>query len=246
MKTKIFFIVLLSVPFFAMGQIKSTELPGVKVSPPVFTGVSNVIDVINHPQQQSINDYFTENFKFPEYKATDNVEGTGVIRFTVKPTGELAEFEVVNSISPDIDAEFLSVLKTTEGMWKPGDNNGEFVEMEKEVSMMVVSDKTEKPNPEKYFAEIAEKRWKRGNKLFLIMDKPERALKHYDYSNRYSPYQTSTLLYRGLCRYALGDCEGACIDWNRVNAISRYNADDFIDNLCGLKGFDEMIGILNN
>ena len=49
----------------------------------------------------------------------------------------------MNSLSPQIDAEMIRVLKTSNGMWKPGQNNGEPMTMETEVALVIKAGETE-------------------------------------------------------------------------------------------------------
>lgn len=239
-------LALLVFPVVAMGQTFHKNVDEINVTPPVFTGVQKVVTVpesaVNYDPLEA---FLIDNFNYPDAAVECQIEGTGIVQFTVHSNGKLADFRVINSVCPAIDQAFIKVLKSTEGMWNPGFNNDKPTAMETEVSMMFVANQTIRQNPQAYFMTNAKKLCAKGNKLFLANGKVKKALNFYDKSIKYMPYETSSLLMRGLCRFELGDEKGACSDWNRINAIGRYDADPFIENLCGLKGYAEMTQILN-
>jgi len=52
-----------------------------------------------------------------------------VIQFTVTTQGNVTDFENINSVCPAIDNEVILALNKTNGMWIPGRNNGNPVDM---------------------------------------------------------------------------------------------------------------------
>lgn len=226
-----------------MGQIVQKNVSEVKVKPPMFTGIQRTTDVPKNNSADLLGEYLAKNFKYPDVAAECQIEGTGIVRFSVRPNGELTDFEVVNSVCPAIDEEFVRVLKSTSGMWNSGYNNNVPTLMEKEASMMFVV--IRKKDPGEYFLKKSQELFTKGNNMFLAKGKTRKALRLYNQSIKFMPYETSSLLLRGLCRYELGDENGACSDWNRINAIGKYDANSFLENLCGMKGYSEMIQILD-
>jgi TonB family protein len=247
MKTKIFILAVLILPIAAMGQIfhKNVDIPEVKVTPPVFAGVQIVPDDPDS-QDNFLGKYLSEYFQYPQSAKQCGDQGTGVIQFVVQPDGKLTDFRVINSVCRELDKEFVRVIKTTEGMWNPGSNNGNPVQMEKEVSMMFVADCEWCNNkPIEYFTKQAKAYFARANKLFLEKHNSKKALKNYDKTIKYLPYDASTLLLRGLCRYENGNLEGARTDWERINKIgSSFDASPYLEELTLLKGYDEMMATL--
>lgn len=241
-----FLLVVMIFPIVAMGQIKKIDVSEIKVTPPVFTGVQKVMVVPESSLNDPLEAFLAENFKYPGNAEICQQEGTAVVQFTVHPSRELSDFEVINSVCPTIDNEFIRVLKNTRGMWDPGYNDDTPTAMKAEVSMMCVAKYTAKKNPGDYFLKKAQKLTAKGSNLFLDKGKTKKALNYINKSVKYRPYETSSLLLRGLCRFELGDEKGACSDWNRINEIGKYDADLFQANLCELKGHEEMVQILNN
>lgn len=247
MKTKIFILAVLILPIAAMGQIfhKNVDISEVKVTPPVFAGVQIVAD---EPESQDnfLRKYLAEYFQYPAQAAECGDQGTGVVQFVVQPDGKLTDFRVINSVCRELDKEFIRVIKTTEGMWKPGFNNGNPVQMEKEVSMMFVADCEWCVNkPIEYFKKQAKAYFDRASTLFWEKHNLKKALRNYDLTIKYLPYDVSALLLRGLCRYERGDLEGARSDWERINKIGgSFDSSPYLKELTLLKGYNEMIATL--
>lgn len=246
MKTKILLFVIICLPIFVWAQKNSTvrdTLGNVDVTPPEFTGIVNVNNRYNSNSMDGLGNYLSENFQYPEDAARCNQQGTVVVEFVVTANGELTDFNVINSVCPIVDQEFIRVLETTSGMWKPGYNNGKPVPMEKETSMMFVASEQNKTNPKAYFTKIATAHFTKANVLFLEKHNLKKALRNYDYTIQYLPYDASTLLVRGLCRFGLGDMEGARTDWERINRLGSFDASNLMNEMTGLKGYDEMMAI---
>lgn len=236
---------MLILPIIGFGQEQiNTQIKQVKVTRPEFTGIENVTQFINNGKMESIGDYLNKNIEYPEEAALCYKQGTAVVQFVVTADGEITGFNVINSVCPIIDKELIRVLKTTGGMWKPGFNNENPVDMPREVSMMFVADPTNKNAPKEYFTKLASNHFFKGNIEFLEKHNLRKALRNYNESIRYLPYDASSLLLRGLCKYELGDREGAVRDWERINEIGSYDADWCIEKLSYLPGYDEMLTIL--
>ena len=245
MKTKILILAIVCLPIFVCGQKNSTlrdALPKVEVTPPEFTGIASINKLYNSSSMEDIGSYLSENFQYPEEACY--VEGTAIVQFIITADGELTNFNVINSICPIIDQEFIRVLETTSGMWKPCLNNLEAVDMEKEVSMMFVANQQNKSNPKAYFAKMAKNHFIKANTLFLENHNLKKALKNYDQTIKYLPYDGSALLVRGLCRYSLGDMVGALSDWERINRPGSFDASTLMDEMTSLKGYDEMMAVI--
>ncbi len=246
MKTKLIIAVLLIVPFFGFGQFQEKgDIPEVQIVAPEFTGIKNYNQFQNGNGLSLINDYLKSHTVYPEEAGRCLLQGTVVVKFIVTSKGEVTDFKVINSVCPLIDKEIVRVLSTSSGMWKPGLKNGELADMEQEAAMMFVVNPTYLNSPVEYFTKQAKRYCKRANKTLFVKHNPKKALKYYNETVRYAPYDQSCLLVRGLCRYELGDREGARSDWERVNAIGNYDTDEFLQKLTCLPGYNEMMLVLN-
>jgi len=236
------FLIFSVVTFGQENKQFSDEINGVNVSPPTFAGIL----VEQQKELGSINEYLMNHIEYPEKAQEKAQEGTEVVQFVVTTKGEVADFNIINSVSPEIDQEVIRVLKTTSKMWKPGLNNGTPVAMEKEISaafylnMKGIHD----PDVTNDFANLAKHYFNRAGKMFFIREKNMRALKYYDKAVRYMPNDKALLVNRGMCRYELGNEDGACQDWNRIKDLGGLEADAYLDNFCHFKGYAEMANTL--
>lgn len=204
------------------------EVNEVKVTPPEFTGIAGTAAntlIVNNASL--INKYLKDNLTYPEDARECNFQGTEVVQFTVNRNGELTNFKVVNSICPLIDEEMIKILQTTDGLWKPGLNNGKSVEMEKEVSMIFFIANDEHDSAIEIFRDYATRYFSRGSKLLLNKNKPRKALNNFNKAMIYMPYDQALLFARGIAKYNLDDKAGAEEDWERLNRLAENG---YIDN----------------
>lgn len=257
MKRAIIFVLCMIISIITFGQEKKPlpdqikgekvlpPIKGAKMSPPLFIGNDKTLAMQNESQFGLLNDYLARNIHYPEESVYWNEEGTEVIRFIVTPEGEVTGFNIINSVSPEIDKEAIRVLKTTNGMWKPGLNNGEPASMATEVSVAFeYCYGTEVINTATNFVRLAKMYLSKGNKQFFIKDNCKSALIHYNRAVNYLPNDLCLLASRGLCKYELGDKEGACKDWTRIKTLGGAESDFYLDKFCDQKGYSEMICIL--
>lgn len=204
------FTLLISMGLWA--QTIESKLEEVTVKPPKFTGVM----VVENQGQQSIEKYIAENVQYPAEDKKYNVEGTEVVQFVVNTDGTLSDFEVVNSVSPEMDDEFIQVLKETSGKWTPGSNNEGPVDMHKQVTVVCKVTDGKFPNIQTDFNAEATDYFKKGAKLLYVKNKPKKALSKFNEGIRYLPFEPNLLVMRGYAKLDLGDKEGAIKDWTVV------------------------------
>lgn len=228
MKATTILILFIFVAFFSTGQNleKTKVLKGVDVKPPMFTGIKGTVEILNEVAPPSIYDYLRAKIDYPKEAEGRWRQGTTVIHFTVLPNGTLDDFKAICSVSSDVDKEVIRVLQSSDGMWKPGENNGTPVAMEKEVA---ITFQMEYSN----HLRIAQKLYKRGNKK-LLKNKPQRALKLFDRAYVYQPFSEPLLFARGITRFNVGNKMGACEDWNRLKYLGSDLADTYLMKYCEL------------
>jgi tetratricopeptide (TPR) repeat protein len=115
--------------------------------------------------------------------------------------------------------------------------------MEKEISVVFkISHKSD-------FAAQAKGYLEHGNKLLFVHNRPEKALKYFNKGITLLPNEETLLAVRGLCKYEIGDNEGAKLDWNRLKILADKNAaKSLIEsavNYTQLSGYIEMMTIVN-
>jgi len=67
--------------------------------------------------------YLRGNIRYPEKSKSKNIQGRVFLTFVVEKDGSLSDIKVVRSVSDDIDAEALRVMKICPN-WNPGMQNG--------------------------------------------------------------------------------------------------------------------------
>ncbi|TNF41229.1 MAG: hypothetical protein EP310_07640 [Bacteroidetes bacterium] len=246
MKTKVLFAVFMLFAVTAISQNKTVFAPDhigeVKVTPPEFAGLK-VTKAVN--EMSLIDSYLLENVVIPENLTNYNPQGTAVVQFTVTPDGNLEDFKIINSVSWAIDREMIRVLKTTDGMWKPGSNNNQPVAMTKEVSMIFCMNNDQSTPACELFTDYATVSFSKGNKALLEKHNVNKALRCYSEGIRYLPNDKSLLLMRGICRYEVGDRQGAMEDWNRMASMGgTIDMSEYTTQIEGMKGYNELMAII--
>lgn len=207
-------IVLATSSLFA--QEVQTELEEIKVTPPRFTGIVQYPQISSEDDFASFEKYLINNLQYPQEVISIGAEGTELVRFEVSADGKLSSFEVLNSVASEIDEAIYDILLTTCGMWKAGEANGEPVSMEKEIAIEFKWKEFESLNSEKDFDALAKHYMTKGTEELMNKNNAKKALKFFNHGINYRPNEDCLLLGRALCKYELGDKEGAMGDWARM------------------------------
>lgn len=207
-----------------------------QVIPPKFMELQEPITVVNG----DIYKYVTENFDLKANKPV--TQGTIIVSFTVTKKGKVENFEVINSVQENLDKELVRVLKTTDGMWRPGMNSGNPVDMDQEVSIMVRSNES---ITYKDFVHMSERSYNKAGKLFYVKEKPRRALRKYNRCATLIPKDHALLMNRGLCYFALDKKEEARADWYRLKQLGGMDMEFAMEATLQEKdGYKTMMAIL--
>jgi hypothetical protein len=243
MKTILIFVIAMLIATFTYGQ--KQNLQEVEVTVPQFTGIKNAATQETVSPNFLIKNYLKDNLIYPEHALICGIQGTEDALFTVTSEGNVADFKIINSICAEIDKEIIAVLKSTDGMWNPGYNNGKPVDMPKEVSLVFCMEDQSAKSANEIFKEKATSYFSSGNKNLFVKHNANRALKHYSNGINYLPYDKALLLMRGMCRYELGDKEGALEDWNRMAILDdQVDMSEYFAQIEGMKGYDELMAII--
>jgi len=248
MKKNAIFLICLLLSMMAVGQNetqkKFKEIKEVEFSPPKFTGIENGTSIKETNSSSLIKNYLLNKVICPGYALDCWQEGTEIIQFTVTPSGIVTNCKVINSVSSKIDKELIHVLKTTNGMWKPGYSNGELTAMEMEVSMLFKSGDYNYNELINHFNNEALKYFRKGNEHIYVNNNPRKAVRCYSKGVKYRPNDKALLLLRGMCNYELGNSEKAIRDWDRIVTLGGNDPGKFDNDLVGMKGYSEMTNIL--
>ncbi|GAB3995757.1 hypothetical protein GCM10028807_36740 [Spirosoma daeguense] len=71
--------------------------------------------------------FLSQNLSYPVSAQKMGVQGKVFVSFVVCTDGTLCDYEVVQSVQPDLDKEALRVVKEMSGKWKPGVQRGQKV-----------------------------------------------------------------------------------------------------------------------
>lgn len=84
--------------------------------------------------ETAMQEYITENLKYPETAKDNGIEGTVDVAFTVKANGKIGAIKIVRMVDPDLESEAIRLVK---GMpaWTPADNNGEPIDAQTQVQI---------------------------------------------------------------------------------------------------------------
>lgn len=63
--------------------------------------------------------YILKNLKYPEKAKQENIQGKVYVTFVVEKDGSLTDIKIFKSVSPELDAEAIRLMKASP-KWKPG------------------------------------------------------------------------------------------------------------------------------
>ena len=241
MKTITIFIAIVLAASSLFAQDIKSNLEEIKVTPPQFTGIVQTVEIAGEDDFVSFEKYLIKNLKYPQDVISHGAEGTELVRFEVNADGKLSSFEVLNSVAPEIDSAIHAILLTTCGMWKAGEANGDPVSMPKEIAIEFKWKQFESLNNTRDFDELAKHYMTKGTEQLMHKNNAKKALKFFDHGINYRPNEDCLLMGRCLCKYELGDEEGAMEDWARIQSSGVSDeALTLLDDYSNLKGSPEL------
>jgi protein TonB len=96
---------------------------------PAQAQVSDVFNVVDDPPQLIGGlEGLAQQVQYPEAAKAAGTEGTVVVQFVVSERGDVVDEEVVRSVSPELDAEALRVVR--QARFEPGTHHGEPVKVQ--------------------------------------------------------------------------------------------------------------------
>jgi len=245
MKKYVVFIFCLILSLLVFGQNTNKSMEGDKnVIQPEFNGISEAL-FKGKSNSYGITDYLNSKIVYPKEAVKCCVEGTEIVQFVVTSEGNVTDINCVNSVCGEIDNEVIRILKNTNGMWKPGTENGYPVAMKQEIAFAFCVQRAGIESMLEYFTTAATDYFNKGNKKLFEAQNPKRALEYYDLAMRYLPNDKAILYVRGLAKYESGDKEGARQDWERIKKLAENgrienNVELTAANYKNLKGYGEL------
>lgn len=241
MKTITIFIAIVLAASSLFAQEMKSNIEEIKVTPPRFTGIVQNPQILGEDDFVSFEKYLINNLQYPQEVISTGAEGTELVRFEVSADGKLSSFEVLNSVAPEIDDAIHAILLTTCGMWKAGEANGDPVSMPKEIAIEFKWKQYESLNNTRDFDALAKLYMTKGTEQLMHKNNAKKALKYFNHGINYRPNEDCLLMGRCLCRYELGDEEGAMADWARIQSSGVSDeAVTLLDNYSNLKGSSDL------
>jgi len=129
---KISFIVVVIIACSSCGRNNNIDATITKISPPPIPPKLEKGDsVLQYADKIPLlpgNDillmnYIAKNIIYPKSAAEKGIQGTVVVKISISSRGNVTNHEIITSVSPDLDAEALRVLKTLtkfEPAWNEG------------------------------------------------------------------------------------------------------------------------------
>lgn len=71
-------------------------------------------------------EFIAKNLVYPEKAVKENLYGRVILQFTVDKNGDIQDVVVVRSVSPEVDAEAIRIVKSMP-RWIPGKQRGKTV-----------------------------------------------------------------------------------------------------------------------
>jgi hypothetical protein len=191
------------------------ELPETLVKSPRF--MSEKMEVLDE-SHSAIGQYMQQQLTTGVNDATEYAEGVVVVEFTIHADGSLSNFIVDHSVSARNDNAVLNVVKNSEGMWEPGQNNDQYVDMKKRLYVGFTD--PESPGLRELATEEQERGLRKYYKVAFVEESPflsnekiarrktrllRAALNNLDAAYTYQPEEPSTLFWQACVYEKLGD-----------------------------------------
>ncbi len=124
----VFPFALLTLGMFAKNvNLPTSFLP--KIEEKKGGGDENVVQPQYKGGMEALITYLQTNIKYPEKAKKDNVTGKVLVTFVVSKKGKITKAKVAQSVSPELDAEALRVVKSMPD-WTPGTSDGKAADIE--------------------------------------------------------------------------------------------------------------------
>lgn len=168
----------------------------------------------------SFHDYLTANI--PAYKGVVASDNFFLATFIIRKTGEVDSLQVLESISPAFDKQFVKAFNKAKGKWQPATIGGKSVDVRMKEQFRFVSSDNFLPSYDYSNKGMEAMRAKEYLKAIYYFDKGLEAL----------PTDSDMLYQRAICKLQLGNSTAACEDLQKIKALGKTTADELIKKTC--------------
>ncbi|QHT68049.1 hypothetical protein GXP67_16075 [Rhodocytophaga rosea] len=168
----------------------------------------------------SFHEFLTANIA--EYKQVSATNNFFLASFIVRKTGEIDSVQILESINPNFDSQFLKAINKTKKSWQPATYKGHPVDVQMQEQFKFTS--SGKFVSAYDFGQKGKDAMKAGKYMS--------ALYYFDLSLKARPDNIEILYQRAVCKLYLGNKDAACEDLQKVKELGGKNADQLIENNC--------------
>lgn len=168
----------------------------------------------------SFHEYLAANI--PAYKGVVPSDNFFLATFIIRKTGEVDSLQVLESISPAFDKQFIKAFNKAKGRWQPATIAGRNVDVLMQEQFRFISSDNFLPS---YDYSIKGKKAMK-DKQYL------KAIHYFDRGLEKLPTNADMLYQRAICKLQLGNTTAACEDLQKVKALGKTTADELIKKNC--------------
>ena len=81
------------------------------------------------PAEEAFRSYIAQHLKYPQIAIDNGIFGKVFVQFVVDQKGNIIDVQVARGIDPLLDNEAIRLIKTTSGLWSPGEQHGKPVKV---------------------------------------------------------------------------------------------------------------------
>ncbi|GAA4202984.1 hypothetical protein GCM10022289_18550 [Pedobacter jeongneungensis] len=188
----------------------------IKGTDTVFNSSQKIYALFKGPDFSNYISY--ELSKMGIYVKTGALQAT----FIVNASGKADSLKIIQGINANYDKAYTKIFYAAQYKWEAATHNG------KPVNVLMHQEKkyfkTDEVIPSFFNAQKANAAYEEKNY--------EVALYYYDLSLKDRPDDKENFYRRGVCRQQLGNLEGACSDWKKVQSLNSSLADALLAKYC--------------
>ena len=142
--------------------------------------------------------------------------------FIIRENGIPDSLRIIQGINPVFDKEYIEAFKLSRYMWRAAQHNGKPVKVLMNQRLKYLT--SDEAMPSDLIS-------RKANSAYNDHDY-ELALYYYDLALESKPDEPENLYRRGICKQLLGNMDGACTDWNKIELMGNKIADELLLKYC--------------
>ncbi|MEJ5961842.1 hypothetical protein [Pedobacter immunditicola] len=196
--------------------LHSDDIFSIKGTDTIFKSGQKIFAQFKGPSFQS---YIYDKIR---KKKMDVKSGQLLSTFIIDANGFPNSLRIIQGINPKFDAEYIKAFNSARNSWQPAYYNGKSVKVLMNQELRYLS--SEQTLPSYFDAQKAYAAYK--NRDY------ELALYYYNKALEAKSDDVDNLYRRGICKQMLGNLEGACADWTKIQLMGDKIADELLLKYC--------------